>query len=105
MCIPLVGQVLWDDDAVWYDATVLEYRDGLHKVKYHDDGLEEWINFDGEQIAVVTRVVWAKVKGHPWWPAKVRATLAWAAAARSAHNWLAGPFFLLPFLFFSRGWC
>ncbi len=64
-------QVLWDDDETWYDATVLEYRDGLHKVRYHDDGLEEWLNFDVEQVVVGTRVVWAKVKGHPWWPAKV----------------------------------
>ncbi len=46
-------------------------QDGLHKVKYEKDDEEEWLNFDEEHIVVSVRVVWCRIKGHPWWPAKV----------------------------------
>ncbi len=67
------AQVYWDGEGRWFDALVTGYSNGLHKITYLEDNMREWIDIDTEPVAVCHRYVWAKVKGHPWWPAKVRA--------------------------------
>ncbi len=68
------------DNNKWVDGRIVRYdpHSHKHKIRLQHDGREHnvwiWIRNDQHSVHLVTRMVWALVKGYAWWPAMVRET-------------------------------
>lgn len=60
----------------WHKGRVVRYDPYTHKHKIEANGREFWIWLRNEQhsLQLATRLVWAHIKGYPWWPAMVMET-------------------------------
>jgi hypothetical protein len=61
-------RIFWPDDDTWYSGEVLEYRpsDGKHRILYHDDEEEEWLDLSDEEAN--GRVQWLTAVSLEFWP-------------------------------------
>jgi hypothetical protein len=61
-------RIFWPDDDTWYSGEVLEFRreDGKHRILYHDDDEEEWLDLGDEEAK--GRVQWLTAASLDFWP-------------------------------------
>ena len=64
----------WESEDTWYSARIMEVNPESVKpfrVLYDDDNKAEWMALEKNPAIVDAQIVWAKMKGHAWWPARV----------------------------------
>lgn len=59
----LVGRtirVYWKDDDAWYAAAIRKFNSwsGQHLLRYIEDGVEEWVDLNKEQVQLVRKNIW-----------------------------------------------
>lgn len=64
-------QHFFDLDGEWFSGRILRFDAAkqLHHISFDADNTTLDVKLDEEMILVETQVVWARVKGHPFWPA------------------------------------
>lgn len=71
----VIGRVVcvyWDGDERWFDARVQDADGQNLSIFYYADSTAETTPSDELQFVLWSKIVAAKVKGHPWWPATVQ---------------------------------
>ena len=65
-------RIKWGPNNAWYFGRIMRYNaaECTHLIHY-DDSESQWTLMEQEDFMVGAEIVWAKLKGFPWWPAQV----------------------------------